>query len=69
MHRFEGDDWVDVFFEVVKHDVEPVNAEPDMHSELVWLDPQALPGNVIPSVRFAVGKIGEGEVFSEYGWS
>ena len=68
MHRFEGDDWVDVFFEVVKPNVEPVNAEPHMHSELAWFAIDNLPKNTIPSVKFAVEKIDEKQTFSEFGW-
>src|SRR5690606_13601753 len=68
MHRNEGDDWVDIFFEVTKPGVTPVNAEPHMHSELAWFDSQDLPENTIPSVRFAINQIAENKTFSEYGW-
>lgn len=68
MHRNEGSDWVDVFFEVAIWKGEPHNAEPHMHSSLEWLDNKNLPKNVIPSVVFALEQISQGEVFSEYGW-
>lgn len=71
MHRMEdnGMEWVDVFFEPKKYKGKPYNAEPHVHSELVWLDPDNLPKNVIPSVKFALGEISKGHSFCEYGWS
>ena len=71
MHRYtpsEGSDWVDVFFEPTKYEGEPYNAEDDVHSELVWLDPKNLPEIVVPSVKFAVEKIENGELYSEFIW-
>jgi 8-oxo-dGTP diphosphatase len=71
MHRLEENDtnsWVDVFFEVDKWEGEIVNAEPHMHSELAWLDPETLPKNTIPSVRFAIEQIAAGNAYCEYGW-
>lgn len=68
MHRLEdGNDWVDLFFEPKKYEGEAYNAEPDMHSELAWLDPKKLPENVIPSVRYAIEQIEKGNVYCEYG--
>lgn len=72
MHRHnEGkeNDWIDIYFEVTKYEGEPHNAEPDMHSEMVWLDPNDLPDNVIPSVAVAIKNIEAGKRYSEYGWS
>jgi hypothetical protein len=37
-----------------------------MHSELVWLDLDNLPENVIPSVRHALLEISAGNCYSEY---
>lgn len=68
MHRREGMDWVDVYFEISKWKGEAHNAEPHMHSEFTWLDPEALPENVIPSVRVALDHIKHGTVYGEYGW-
>lgn len=68
MHRREGSDWVDVFFEAQVWQGEPYNAEPHVHSELAWLDEQALPDTVIPSLRIALEAVARGETFSEYGW-
>lgn len=68
MHRKEGTDWVDVYFEATKWQGEPRNAEPHMHSELAWFDLHKLPDNTIPSVKFAIDQITKGSVYSEYGW-
>lgn len=66
--RHDEIDWVDFYFEAQQWQGEPYNAEPDMHSELAWLDPNNLPDNVIPSVRNALQAIDKGENYSEYGW-
>lgn len=68
MHRNEGTDWVDVYFEAKKWSGTPYNAEPHMHSSLEWLDPGNLPKNVIPSVAYALKQIADGKTFSEFGW-
>ena len=68
MHRHEGTDWVDVYFEVLKWQGTPNNAEPHMHSELAWLDPKNLPNNIIPSLKYALEQIQAGNAYSEYGW-
>lgn len=68
MHRREGHDWVDVYFEADKWQGTPMNAEPHVHSELAWLDLGDLPENVIPSVRYALEQISQGNAYSEYGW-
>jgi 8-oxo-dGTP pyrophosphatase MutT (NUDIX family) len=72
MHRQEPNQtmsWVDLYFEVDYWEGEPVNAEPHMHSELAWLDPKALPENVIPAVAAALEAIEAGKVYAEYGWA
>lgn len=69
MHRLEGDDWVDMYFEVPEYEGEAYNAEPDVHGELVWLDPGNLPENMVPSVRYALQQIKLGKTYSEYGWN
>lgn len=72
MHRHndgEEYDWIDIYFEAIKYEGEPYNAEPDMHSELAWLDPNDLPDNVIPSVAEAIKNIEAGQKYTEYGWN
>jgi len=73
MHRQEESGnrdnmWVDMFFEVKKWQGEPINAEPNVHGELVWLDPAKLPKNVVPSVKYALKHIEAGQTYAEYGW-
>ncbi len=70
MHRHSGGDmdWVDIYFEVTKWEGEPMNAEPDKHSELVWLDMKNLPDTIVPPVLAALEAVERGEQYSEYGW-
>jgi 8-oxo-dGTP diphosphatase len=64
----KASDWVDIFFEAVEYEGEVVNAEPDVHSEVVWFDPANLPEKIIPSLKFAVEQIEAGKMYSEFGW-
>lgn len=66
--HYEDGDWVDVVFEVTEWEGDAVNAEPDVHSELVWLDPRQLPENVLPENRFLLERIAAGKNYAEYGW-
>ena len=72
MHRREPGDhapyWVDMFFRAKKWTGKAYNAEPQVHGELVWLDPSDLPENVVPSVKFAFEQIQKGNIYCEYGW-
>jgi 8-oxo-dGTP diphosphatase len=72
VHRLnKGDyapEWIDIFFEASKWDGEVINAEPEVHSEVAWLDPKKLPENVIPSVKASLEAIERGETYLEYGW-
>jgi len=72
MHRQEAEDvdntWVDVFFEAVDYSGEPYNAEPHVHGELVWFDPDELPDKVIPMQKTALGLIKKHETFAVWGW-
>jgi 8-oxo-dGTP pyrophosphatase MutT (NUDIX family) len=66
--RHDEIDWMDICFEASGWAGEPYNAEPHMHSELSWLNPDDLPENVIPSVRFYIEQIKTGATYAEYGW-
>ncbi len=73
MHRKEPEDeqyrfWVDQCFVATKWEGEIINAEPNMHSEVAWLDPKNLPDNVIPSVKLILETVEKGEHYCEYGW-
>lgn len=70
VHRHSSDsDWVDVYFEALDWTGELYNAEPHVHKELVWLEYDGLPSNVIPSVRDALKTVTDGRKFDEYGWN
>jgi 8-oxo-dGTP pyrophosphatase MutT (NUDIX family) len=67
VHRKSDLLWVDVCFEATKWRGEAYNAEPDKHAELVWLDPNDLPDNVVPPIRFYLEQIAAGNHYAEYG--
>ncbi len=74
VHRFSVEKdksnmiWADVYFEVKKWSGDVFNAEPDKHSELVWLDANNLPENVIPAVSAALEVWSKGDSYLEHGW-
>ena len=61
-------EWVDQYFLVTTWEGEAFNAEPDVHNELAWLDPDNLPDNVIPEIAASVKAWSEGKSYFEYGW-
>jgi 8-oxo-dGTP pyrophosphatase MutT (NUDIX family) len=70
-HRKTPDEtlsWVDVFFEATEWEGEVVNAEPDRHGAVEWLDPKDLPDNVIPLISFVLNEAKAGKFYTEYGW-
>lgn len=64
----DGLTWIDIVFEAHDWSGEPRNAEPHKHGALDWLDPAALPDNVIPVGRFYLEQIAAGHHYAEYGW-
>lgn len=68
VHRKAEDVWVDVYFEVIDWEGELINNEPEIHSELAWLDLNNLPDNVIPDVQDALATYVRSQKFSEFGW-
>ena len=60
--------WTDVFFEAGPWKGEPVNGEPEKHSEIAWFYPDELPDNVMPYQRYALDRIADGHLYGEYGW-
>lgn len=62
-------EWIDLFFEATRWQGEPYNAEPLKHSELIWINKDALLDNVLPEAIFALDKINSGQAFSQYGWN
>jgi 8-oxo-dGTP pyrophosphatase MutT (NUDIX family) len=69
MHRRSDDERIDFFVACRRWTGDPVNAEPHKCSELVWVDPSALPDDVIPYVRAGIEHVIAGRTFSEHGWS
>jgi ADP-ribose pyrophosphatase YjhB (NUDIX family) len=67
--RSKDGDWVDVVFEATQWEGELTNAEPDVHSELVWLDMDNLPENVIPDLVQMFNHLATGDVLYEMGWN
>jgi mutator protein MutT len=68
MHRLEDDERVDFFLRVRLWRGEPFNNEPDKCDDLRWTALTALPENMVPYVRRALGNHARGLVFDEYGW-
>lgn len=69
VHRRHETFWVDIYFRAKSWEGEAYNAEPHVHSELKWLDPQQLPKNVIPAVVDALEHIKNKKPFSLHGWN
>lgn len=68
MHRKSEDERIDFFVAVQRWVGEIRNLEPDKCDELAWFPLDALPGNLIPYVRYALEKSQQGIYYSEYGW-
>jgi mutator protein MutT len=66
MHRIEDDERVDFFVHVHKWKGEPFNAEPDKCDDIRWVDINALPANMVPYVKHALGNHLNGIPFDEY---
>lgn len=62
MHRYSL--YIDLFF-TASWTGALTNAEPDKHDDLSWFPLDALPENLVPSVRQALGHIAHREPFSE----
>jgi 8-oxo-dGTP diphosphatase len=68
-HRHHKDsDWVDAVFEVTTWQGTIHNAEPHVHGELAWFDPDDLPQNIVPYTRDYVEQIQAGNNYAEWGW-
>ena len=69
-HRYaeDGSIWTDVFFDAGDWHGKPVNAEPDKHSDIGWIDSTDLPDVVMPYQKYALERIAEGKLYGEWGW-
>ncbi|WP_328291576.1 NUDIX domain-containing protein [Kineococcus sp. NBC_00420] len=61
-------EYLHLFFVVERWRGEPVIGEPDKCSELVWVTPAALPGDVVDYVADALHAIERGEPLLLHGW-
>jgi 8-oxo-dGTP diphosphatase len=68
MHRKSDDERVDFFLVATAWSGELVNRERDKCDELRWVRIAALPPNVIPYVRRALGNYQQGVWYDEFGW-
>lgn len=72
MHRAaEGPadrEYVDLYFQILKWRGAPVIAEPAKCSELLWVDPRHLPGDVVDYVARALTAVREGSTLALDGW-
>jgi 8-oxo-dGTP pyrophosphatase MutT (NUDIX family) len=69
MHRFEGEERLDLFFELRHWDGEPRNCEPAKCDELRWCAVSALPDNTVTYVRRGIEAAVAGERYVELGWA
>lgn len=68
MHRLEDEERVDFFVHIHKWQGEPFNAEPEKCDDLVWVETDQLPANIIPYVKQALQNHLNRIQFDEYGW-
>ena len=68
MHRRSFDERIDFFVVARNWQGEIVNAEPDKCDELIWVDLDKLPDNMIPYVRQAISNYRRNEWFDSFGW-
>jgi 8-oxo-dGTP diphosphatase len=68
IHRRSDGERMSMFFRPSRWAGEPRNLEPHKCSELAWFPLDALPAEMVPYVRHALGRVQAGHVYSEFGW-
>ncbi|RNB71290.1 NUDIX hydrolase [Brevibacillus panacihumi] len=68
MHRRSSDERIDFFLAASRWGGDITNNEPDKCDELIWVDMQRLPENMIPYVRQAITNYRDGKWFDSFGW-
>ena len=68
MHLLDGRESVGFFFTTDSWRGEIRNMEPFKCDDLSWFPLNALPGNTIPYIRYALECIRQGIPYSEFGW-
>ncbi|HJP96588.1 MAG TPA: NUDIX domain-containing protein [Candidatus Saccharimonadales bacterium] len=70
MHRSSGSDktkdYIDFYFLVLNFAGEPINKIPRQCSDLKWVKWNELPTNTVPEVRYALERIKEDKIYSEF---
>ena len=64
----EGDEYVDLFFAVSRWSGTPLVAEPAKCTELVWADPDDLPGDVVDYAAVALRALQAKRSLATFGW-
>lgn len=64
----DGAIWTDVFFDAGDWHGEPVNAEPEKHSDIGWINSTDLSDAIMPFQKHALERIAEGKIYGEWGW-
>ncbi len=59
---------VSLIFKVDIAGMQPINNEPDKHSDMRFFNIHQLPENIIPAHKQAIACIGRGVYYSEHGW-
>lgn len=68
MHRVSDDERIDWFVSAKQWRGKVVNRESEKCSEILWVDLDRLPEDIIPYVRRALGNMLVGRWFDSYGW-
>jgi ADP-ribose pyrophosphatase YjhB (NUDIX family) len=73
MHRAPEDqqdsEYLDLFFTIGRWSGTPAIGEPDKCSDLVWVDRDELPADIVDYVAVGLQAIRDGEPLVTYGWS
>lgn len=64
----DGEERIDLFFQVSAWDGRIKNVEPDKCSGLAWFSLDKLPPNTVEYVRHALAALTHGQALSEFGW-
>ena len=67
--RPDDDEYLDLFFRVTGWSGRPAIAEPGKCTELVWADPEHLPGDTVDYVAGALRAMQAGQLLVTVGWS
>ena len=68
VHRRSDEERLSFFFMARAWQGEPFNAEPDKCDDMIWVNIDQLPPNMVEYVAQALGEIESAALYSEYGW-